>query len=313
LKLFIDIARHLSPQFAARMGGEPLPNGFVLHPDLGSPAVPCTFVEFPGTLELYHFGLTRFSEPLEMQTINSEESEWYLIHINLSIVAQRKQINDEQVSFHKHLPIGILFCGQQLEMNTTIPPGVDAEVASIRFSKSFLRDYFGDVEQRFDLERSIAYEDLDELLEKKLLLAISCMQDKISCHAHILEFLSVFFKKLGQHDRVIHSEKCHPQDLENIFKVSVMLRNPLENQAPSIRQLAEAAHMSPSKFKDLFKKVFGKPPLAYRNKIRMEYARDALQSGECTPTEMSYRLGFAHPSNFTAAYKKHFEALPSSV
>ena len=313
MKLFIDIARHLSPQFAARMGGEALPNGFVLHPDLGSRPARCTFIKFPGALEFYHFGLTQFREPLQMQTINHPDSEWYLIHINLSNVAQKKRVNDEQISFHRHLPIGILFCGQGLEMNTTIPAGVDAEVASIRFSKTFQRDYFANAEQLFDAGRSIAYEDLDELLERKLLMAIGSMNDKISCHAHILEFLSAFFKKLGQHDQVGHLVKCHPQDLENIFKVSEMLRNPLEKQAPTIRQLAKAAHMSPSKFKDLFRKVFGKPPLAYRNKIRMEYARNALQSGDCTPTEISYRLGFAHPSNFTAAYKRYFQGLPSSA
>jgi hypothetical protein len=77
------------------MGGEALPNAFELLPDLRNHSALCIFIDFPGVLEFYHFGLTRFREPLQMQTINSEDLDWYLIHIKLSMVAQRKQINDE--------------------------------------------------------------------------------------------------------------------------------------------------------------------------------------------------------------------------
>lgn len=312
MELFIDISRHLSHQFASRMGGEQLTNGFIVHPDIGNSPAHCINVEFPGSLEFYHFGSTQFYEPLHMQTVNAANSEWYLIHINLSRVAQEKNINQEQISFQKYLPIGILFCGQNLEMNTTIPAGIDAEVASIRFSKSFLESYFSDVKRLFDTNKSIAYEDLDEELESKLMQAISCMDDKIQCHAKILEFMRAFFSKISRHDRSQDQQQIDPNDLKQLFTVSVLLRDPLKTDVPSIAVLAGQAYMSPSKFKGLFRKVFGKPPMAYRNKIRMEYARDALQSGECTPTEMSYRLGFAHPSNFTAAYKRYFNELPSA-
>ena len=70
--------------------------------------------------------------------------------------------------------------------------------------------------------------------------------------------------------------------------------------------------MGTTKFKVLFKQLFGNAPRQYRNKIRMEYAREELVARRKTPTEMSHELGYSHPSNFTIAYKKYFDKLPSA-
>ena len=70
--------------------------------------------------------------------------------------------------------------------------------------------------------------------------------------------------------------------------------------------------MGATKFKSSFKQVFGCAPMQYRNKIRLEYARDEINSHGRSPTEISYLLGYSHPSNFTAAYKKYFGEVPSA-
>jgi AraC-like DNA-binding protein len=97
------------------------------------------------------------------------------------------------------------------------------------------------------------------------------------------------------------------------MKVSVHLRNPTKNDIPSVEELASMANMSLTKFKNAFKQVFGKPPYTYRHRIRMEYAHQMLVKGNMSPTQLSFKLGYTHPSNFTAAYKKHFGKLPSEA
>ena len=93
--------------------------------------------------------------------------------------------------------------------------------------------------------------------------------------------------------------------------ISSLLRDPLSNNTPSMQELAEKSGMGATKFKTLFKQVFGKPPFEYRKKIRMEYAREQIQVHGKTPSELSYELGYTHPTNFTLAYKKEYGVLPS--
>jgi len=310
MKIKLDISNNIVEQFDEYIGGEKLENGFVIDPKIGTNQAESTFIELPGGLEFYHFGLTQFKVPIELHTLNEPESDWFLVHINLSPVAQNKLVNGEQIKFQKHLPAGILFCGPNLEMHTELPPNKDVEVASIRFNRSFMRKYF-DKDYPFSVDKSIAYEDIDESLAKVLHNMINNKANKLKGHGLVLDFLNKLFSKLAKHDNSDENKKLHPEDLESILKVSVLLRHPTKSDIPSIQELANMANMGVTKFKHAFKQVFGKPPYTYRHRIRMEYAHQQLIKGEMSPSEVSYALGYSHPSNFTAAYKKYFGRLPS--
>jgi len=313
MKLKIDISRNVNQQFRHYLGGDEIENGFVVNPKYGTNEAKCIFLEFPGKLEVYHFGATRFKEPIQMQSINSTDSEWLLIHINLSNVSQKKNIGSDTIHFQRNLPIGILFCGPGLEMNTTIPAGVETEVMSIRFSIDFISQYFFNINDLVDLTRNIAYEDIDDFLSEKLLLILSSMNNKLACHGYLLAFLNSYFEKISKHKKPKYIDKLHAKDLEVIIKVSAKLRDPLEKNIPSLESLAQYAGMGMTKFKESFKLVFGKPPMQYRNRIKLEYAREALIMKLKNPSELSYELGYSHPSNFTSAYKNYFGILPSSM
>ena len=248
-----------------------------------------------------------------MLTTNAANSHWFLIHINLAKFAQEKYINHQKVIFQKNLPIGILLYGAGLEMKTTIPAQVESEVIAIRFNKKFLHSYFTAPDKAIDIYRSVAYEDLDDLLYSKLAAVLASMDERLKCHSRLLDFLNAFFLKLAKHEKPSTIERLHASDLNLIIKASVSLRDPLETQVPSLNELADAAGMGITKFKESFKLVFGKPPMQYRNRIRMEYAQEALQKKLKTASELSYELGYTHPSNFTAAYKRYFGVLPSLV
>jgi AraC-like DNA-binding protein len=312
MKINLDISKNIVEQFYNYIGGEELENGFVIHPNVGTNQAVSTMVELPGGVEFYHFGLTQFKVPIELHTINKSESDWFLVHINLSHVAQEKLINGKQIIFQKHLPIGILFCGPDLEMHTAIPQSTDVEVASIRFNRSFLRNYF-DKNSSLSINKSISYEDIDEPLARILYNIIGNKTNKLKAHGLVLDFLDKLFSKLDKHDNPQEIEKLHPKDFESIMKVSVHLRDPTKSNIPSVQELAKMANMGITKFKDAFKQVFGKPPYTYRHRIRMEYAHQQLINDKMSPTEVSYELGYTHPSNFTAAYKKHFGKLPSNA
>lgn len=263
-------------------------------------------------MEFYYFQTAKFAQPIKMKSVNPADSDWFLIHINLSAAKQRKTVAGESIDFQKSLPIGMLVYGPGLEIDTVIPPGVNSELASIRFSHSFLSTYFENWLTTLPLNKNLILDDLNFQLEADLDKALNTMDDKLRCHAAILGFLSNVFDKLATHEKVDTHDNLRANEIEGLFRACALLRSPLSTDVPSLGDLASVAHMGRTKFKAAFKQVFGSPPMQYRNRIRMEFAREQITLNNKTPTEVSYLLGYSHPSNFTAAYKKLFGELPSN-
>lgn len=308
MKARIEINRNLKEQFERCFK---LDDELYLDPTVGTGG-PMKHLAFPGQMEFYHFRKARFAVPISMISVNPADSEWFLVHINLSASRQRKVTAGQSIDLHKSLPIGLLVYGPGLEIETLIPQDVDIELASIRFNQHFLSTYFEDWRETFAIGKNLILEDLDYRLESELNKALDRMDDKILCHAAVLAFLGQVFKKLGAHDKEKTYEDLRPDEIEGLFRACALLRRPLATDIPSLAELATLANMGRTKFKSIFKQVFGSAPMQYRNRVRMEYAREQIVSNGKTPTEISYLLGYSHPSNFTAAYKRLFGDVPSA-
>ena len=308
MQINIDIQKPIHWQFAEQMGLIEEEDYLNMPPAVGEGGG-IRFLSFPGQLEFYHFGATRFRQLIEMHSVNAAESEWYLLHYNLSTIRQEKVIAGRTIEFQKHLPIGILLYGPDLVIETRIPPGVDSELASIRFHRDLLDAYFAP-EDLPPLDQPLLCEDMDPGIDRAIQAALSAMADKISCHALILNLLKYSFQKLRT-SGISTVKGMHPQDIAGVFRAASQLRDPLREQVPTVEQLAQLAQMGVTKFKTAFRNVFGQAPKAYFQKIRMEFARQAILQQGLKPSEVSELLGYAHPSNFTAAYKKYFGQLPS--
>ncbi len=307
----LNITKNLKNQFQHYFKLKEINGEYFIDPNIGS-GQSMEFVDFPGQMEFYHFKKSYFKIPVQMKSINPIDTEWFLIHINLSKTKQQKNVGDESIEFHKHLPIGLLLYGPGLEIDTQLPPNVEMELATIHFHRSFLDTYFENWKDSIDTAKNLVYEDLDYKLENALHKALFSIRNKIECHAYVLHFMNLFFEKIRTHSQTTHHESLHSEDVKYLFKASAYLRNPLATTTPTLDELASIANMGITKFKSSFKQLFGSAPIQYRNRIRMEFAREEIVARRKTPTEISYDLGYAHPSNFTTAYKKHFGELPSS-
>jgi AraC family transcriptional regulator, exoenzyme S synthesis regulatory protein ExsA len=80
---------------------------------------------------------------------------------------------------------------------------------------------------------------------------------------------------------------------------------------PSIEAMAISVGMSASKFKLLFKELFGESVHQYFINKKLEYARTLLYSGEYTLTQIAYKIGYNHTSGFTRIYKKKYHEFPN--
>lgn len=310
LNVELNITKNLKNQFQQYFKLKEVQGEYFLDATIGG-GQGMEFLEFPGQMEFYHFKKSYFKIPINMESINPVDSDWFLIHINLSKTKQQKKVDDKAIDFQKHLPIGMLLYGPGLEIATQLPPNIEMELASVHFNRAFLDIYFDNWKEIIDPTKNLLYEDLDYKLEQALYKALSSIRNKIECHANVLNFVNLFLNKISTHSKTIQNENLHTEDVKNLFIASAYLRNPLTKTIPSIKELASIANMGTTKFKVLFKQLFGNAPFQYRNKIRMEFAREELVARRKTPTEISHELGYSHPSNFTTAYKKYFNELPS--
>ena len=94
-----------------------------------------------------------------------------------------------------------------------------------------------------------------------------------------------------------------------IFSVLQQLsEHPEEN--PTIAQLSETYHVSPSKLKQDFSSITGMPIRQFMIRQRLQLACKLLKQQEFTMAQIAYRCGFCSQSHFTAAFRAQFGMTP---
>ena len=268
LEFRINISEHFKDQFLQPFDliGD---NGYYQINPASQSTGEMRYVNFPGGMEFYHFVKT-LDYPMHAIATNPENTAWYCLHVNLGKKKQHKHVANELLQFHKHLPMGVLLYGPDLRIETSIAANVQQELATIRFNKSFLVNYYGS-DPQYSIQQSIIYSDLDHKMENVLLRAIENITDLPLCHSLLLSFVHQFFRKRTQRGKDQTQEKIHPNDLNGLFKAAQELRDPLKKEEPELSELARLSGMGMTKFKVLFRQVFGQTteriPQVYQNGV----------------------------------------------
>jgi AraC-like DNA-binding protein len=81
----------------------------------------------------------------------------------------------------------------------------------------------------------------------------------------------------------------------------------------TIAALAAEFGMSASKLKQDFVSAFARCPGNYINERRLLLGRELIERHSASVSEAAYRAGYAHPGNFTAAFRRRFGYPPSAL
>lgn len=81
----------------------------------------------------------------------------------------------------------------------------------------------------------------------------------------------------------------------------------------SVTELAGMCYLSPSHFRRLFKACTGTTPVSYKNRLRMDRARQILRNGNCNINEVALQLGFDNVFYFSNLFKKIAGVSPSRL
>ena len=137
---------------------------------------------------------------------------------------------------------------------------------------------------------SIFEEIIDETLQKRPhyeLIGLS----------HLLNLLSLIKREAAQMDS-LGNKQWHS------IARAVQHMNKFCNSDLKLGDYADMCCMSKYHFARVFKQVTGTSPLEYRNRIRIEYAKELLNNSFLQISEIGTELGYASPAYFSESFKK---------
>ncbi|MNN63657.1 Transposon Tn10 TetD protein [compost metagenome] len=100
--------------------------------------------------------------------------------------------------------------------------------------------------------------------------------------------------------------------LDVIRDVIVVMEREL-TRAWTLKELADQAHLSPSRFSALFSQVVGTSPMNYLVELRLEHSIRLLQQYEITVLEIAEASGFRNLSNFNRLFHQYIGSTPSEL
>lgn len=131
--------------------------------------------------------------------------------------------------------------------------------------------------------------------------------------ANCLQIISNFFTSISNLNTTHGLNKVPNHEKSHIANAEKIIVEQLTNQFPGIELIAQKVNMSPTKLKRLFKEVYGKSMFQYYQEKKMGIAFEFLKNDTKSVKEIAEILGYENPSNFTNAFKKVYDILPSQV
>jgi AraC-like DNA-binding protein len=131
--------------------------------------------------------------------------------------------------------------------------------------------------------------------------------------SRILRILDKLLETFLQRDISESPEKINEDDFGTLQKIEVILTKSYDQAFPGIEKLSRLSLMSESKLKKLFKQFFGMGLYEYYQKNRMHMAKELILSRKYSISEVGTKLGYQNLSNFSTAFRKEFNTLPSEL
>jgi AraC-like DNA-binding protein len=63
-------------------------------------------------------------------------------------------------------------------------------------------------------------------------------------------------------------------------------------------------------FRKIFKSIYGVSPIKYINNLKIEHARELIESQMYSISEAAFHSGYSDSSSFSRDFKKHFDMTP---
>lgn len=103
-----------------------------------------------------------------------------------------------------------------------------------------------------------------------------------------------------------------PAERDKMHYIKEILADSLANP-PSLLALSRLAGINLDKLKRGFKSLFGTTVYGHLHQLRMAQAQQLIVTGTLPLADVATLVGYKNPQHFTAAFKKYFGCLPSTL
>jgi AraC-like DNA-binding protein len=232
------------------------------------------------------------------------------------------QIGSETINETKSRTSAIYLTSFLYDVEYTLYKDVFIRGVRICLSKDWMQQYLELPSMEDVLEKYISmkteniwYKPVDAVSREILQELLNNKNESLLYYQNrIMRMVEIFFHWL-RNDSAYSSLKSSVSrdDIHAAQAVESILTDESVVIPPTIKELSRKVAMSDSKLKKIFKSVYGLPIYEYFQKHRMQKARLMLLSGNYSIKDVGYTLGYSNLSNFTLAFKKEFNKLPSEI
>jgi AraC-like DNA-binding protein len=232
-------------------------------------------------------------------------------------------IDSEKIPENTLRPIAFYLTSFMFDVETILYKNVNIKGTRIMLTEEWMKKYLQLDEKESVLEKYISmkaaginYKPVSDEVRSLLHEVVQAQPDTplLFYINKLLRIIERFFEWLYDEMKVIADKSgISRHDIEMAQKIENILTNDITKLPPTIKELAKEVAMSESKLKKVFKSVYGLPPYEYYQKQRMQKAKVMLLSGNYSIKDIGYTLGYSNLSNFTLAFKKVYDRLPSDV
>ncbi len=134
-------------------------------------------------------------------------------------------------------------------------------------------------------------------------------------------FLPQFYKEIQKHFRshftqteklMATLEKSKPQEAAFMQKINAFIRVNLENENFNTNALCKAMSLSRTQLFRRVKPLINEAPANHIKAMRLQKAKELLETTDCTVSEITFKTGFQTVSHFTKIFKKQYGVVPSA-
>lgn len=129
-------------------------------------------------------------------------------------------------------------------------------------------------------------------------------------HGYKHECKSILYRILLQIERELTENKFFGAE-DRLLNAMEYIHDNFTSNSLSVESLAHMCGMSDTYFRRLFVKHFSTTPLKYINTLKLNYAKELLQSGYYTISQVSEKCGFENVQYFSRYIKKETGRTPS--
>ena len=260
----------------------------------------------------------KLTKPIQLIREPKSVNDYFILNFHLS-KSKISQIGDSK-KFNLGLEnVNILLASSATSAKIDIPSNIQITIFNIGFTRKWLETNILSSEDKhiqslFPKTNPIfLFEFLDYQFKNIFKNTFHSINNQLALSSKVFQLLEYFFFKLknreNNFDRI---EGIHPNDLSKLILTKENIESNIKNIA-SIKNLAELANMSLSKYKRLFKQVFGTTPYRYYLEIKLNLAMELLITKKHSCSEVGHMIGYSNLSQFSKAFKKKFDVLPKNV